>query len=284
MSQKSFYIRSNQSEEAKVSARVSLLKELRGEILQKTQVFPFDIQSVGSKNCENLVGTVALPVGVVGPFNLPLADGPDITKIAKVIVPIATTEGALIASLSRGVRALSLSKEFNVQVEKVGMSRAPVFECATPKSAQKFANWVTEHSSLFEEASLATSSHLHFISQKTWVEGNLVFVRCVFDTGEAMGMNMVSIALSHWWNTLVPRKMKQDVSLRALSSNLCTDKKPSRINRELGRGYRVRAEALLPPTVLENVLKVAAGDLVATHVAKNASFHWVFSFFRGFQS
>ena len=270
MSQKSFYIRSTQSEEKKVAMRVSLIEELRGSLLQKTQQFPFDIQAVGSKNCENLVGTVALPVGVVGPFDLPIIVNEKKQLFSDVIIPIATTEGALVASLSRGVRVLSFSNNFQVMVEKVGMSRAPVFECASSAVAKKFAAWVTDNTRFFEDAAVATSSHLHFLSLKTWIEGDLVFVRCVFDTGEAMGMNMVSIALSHWWQTLVPKELKKEVSLKALSSNMCTDKKPSQLNRELGRGYRVAAAATIPKKVLKEVLHVAAKDLVSTHVAKNS--------------
>ena len=265
----SFFIRSGASEAEKVAQRQELLTKLTGVTLEAAASAPPALEHVGSHNCENIVGSVSLPVGVAGPFPLTIVYDNNTELHPTVIVPLATTEGALVASTNRGARALAASGGCVATVTKVGMSRAPAFECTDAAAAAKFSAWIKNNEALFEQAARETSSHAAYTSLRIFLRENYVFVRVVFDTDEAMGMNMVSSALSFWWEQLVPAEVKKNVILRALSGNVCGDKKPAALTREMGRGYSVKVTATLSDQVLREVLHVSAANLVATHRAKN---------------
>src|SRR5258708_3005694 len=136
------------------------------------------------------------------------------------------------------------------------MSRAPVFQCASGKAAQKFTAWLDEHIAEFVAASESTSHHLKYLSHLSWIRGRYVYVRFVFDTDEAMGMNMLSIPVQAAWEKMSSRvPADAHAELIALSSNVCCDKKDSAMNRILGRGYWAQAEVVLSRKVIESVLK-----------------------------
>lgn len=225
-----------------------------------------DAKIVAQKNCENFIGSIEIPVGVAGPV-LVISD----VLSEEIFLPLATTEGALVASVSRGCKAIQLSGGAQANVKKIGMTRAPVFCCNSGKAARDFVTWFDAHMSEFAVACKSTSQHLKYISHMSWIQGRNVYVRFVFDTDEAMGMNMVTIALQQAWEKF-QKTYARDVTrvqLLALSSNLCSDKKDSVINRVLGRGYWVQAEVVLPSEVIRTVLKTTPEDLLRVHTAKN---------------
>ncbi len=228
--------------------------------------YSFDPEIAGKKNCENIIGSVEVPVGAVGPVSVK-------SNVINedIFLPLATTEGALVASVSRGVKAIQESGGVAVHVKKIGMSRAPVFHCQSGPQALQFVEWLDLHMNQFAETAEATSHHLKYLSHQSWVRGRHVYVRFVFDSGEAMGMNMVSIALQTAWEKMknhLPPEL-QHVELISLTSNICSDKKDSVMNRLLGRGYWAQAEVVIPHDVVTSILKTTADKLLAVHHAKN---------------
>ena len=222
----------------------------------------FELDSIAKKNCENVIGSVEIPVGVAGPLNIHTENWQ-----SQAVIPLATTEGALVASINRGCKALNLAGGVSVMVEKRGMTRSPVFECTSGLEAKRFLQWFEDHIDRIKEIAESTSSHLHLLSHHSWIRGRYVYVRFAFDTEEAMGMNMVTIALQKALEEALKRH--PEIKLMSLSSNVCTDKKDSVVNTILGRGYWVQAEALLPKEVVTGVLKSQAQKLANVHVQKN---------------
>jgi len=257
-----------------------------------TTFSPEVVDLIAQKNCENLSGSVEIPFGLAGPVlvkhfvSLEHTSSSDAMSSSDPLsfprkressvseefsLPLATSEGALVASVSRGCKAIRLSGGAGVFVKKIGMSRAPVFKCVSGASAQEFANWLDQNIKEFSAVAEATSHHLKYLSHLTWIRGRFVFVRFVFDTGEAMGMNMVSIALQKAWEVMsikLPSELAS-TKLISLSSNVCCDKKDSQINRLMGRGYWAQAEVILTKEVINTVLKTTPQELWQAHYAKN---------------
>ena len=212
------------------------------------------------KNCENVIGFVPMPVGFVGPLNL---DGKDL------YVPLATTEGALVASTNRGCRAISESGGAKSSVFADAMSRAPVFKLPSARAATEVKAWIedSENFEIIRDAFESTTRFGKLRSIKSMVAGRNLFLRFEASTADAMGMNMISKAVmasvAHL-ETVFP-----DIKMVAVSGNACTDKKPSAINWVEGRGKGVVAETVLTGQVIVDVLKCSVDSLVEVNIRKN---------------
>ncbi len=221
-----------------------------------------DVQRASKRNCENFIGVAQVPMGVVGPLRVrgKHVDG-------DVWVPLATTEAALVASTNRGCSALREAGGAVVRVEDVGMTRAPVFRTSGIVQTQQFLQWIKDNDEDIRRATEATSSHLRLLEVRPYAFGTTVFLRFRFDSGDAMGMNMVTIACDRVVNDLI--EPATGVPCIGLSGNYCVDKKPSHINFQEGRGKRIYAEVLLEAPILHHQLKTNARDLVEVQYRKN---------------
>ena len=212
------------------------------------------------KNCENVIGFVPMPVGFVGPLSL---DGKDL------YVPLATTEGALVASTNRGCRAITDSGGAKSSVFSDAMSRAPVFKLPSARAATEVKQWIEEPSN-FESIRDAFESTTRFgklRSIKSMVAGRNLFLRFEASTADAMGMNMISKAVMASVSHL--ESIFPEIKMVAVSGNACTDKKPSAINWVEGRGKGVVAETVLTGQVIVDVLKCSVDSLVEVNMRKN---------------
>ncbi len=221
-----------------------------------------DIDQVSTKNCENMIGSVEVPVGLAGPSTVQLDN-----QTMELWIPLATTEGALVASVSRGMKLLSQAGTTTVITQKKGMSRAPVFECTNGKIAQEFAAWLDTQTQFFAQQARESSSHLTYLNHTAFIQGRSVFVRFHFDTSEAMGMNMITIALEKIIGKLF--STFSGVKLLSISGNVCTDKKPAHINTIFGRGWWVQAESFIPKELIERSLHSDVETILKVHTQKN---------------
>lgn len=212
-------------------------------------------------HCENLIGSTILPLGVAGPIRIHNLE----FGIKNYYLPLATTEGALVASVSRGCKAINLSGRVTTFVENVGVTRGPVYETSGLQESFEFKNWLEYNFKLLKIEAEKTSSHLKLLKYETSIVGDNVFVRYFFNTGEAMGMNMVTIATTAI-NQLIKSKTK--VRCLSVSGNFCIDKKPAWLNFISGRGKRVWAEVTLKKEVVEQVLKSTPEKIFDVWLAK----------------
>lgn len=218
-------------------------------------------------NCENVIGFLPLPIGVVGPLQVNNED---------YFVPLATTEGALLASINRGATVIKKSGGAFSAVTRDGMTRAPVVELESAMAAVEFAKYI-EQGETFKQLKAAfesTTAHGKLLTVKTTTAGRLVFIRFEAFTSDAMGMNMIGkgvnkIMMDPECEPLFTNNGHFTPKLVSLSSNLCTDKKPSAVNWVSGRGKSVVCETNIPESILRKTLKTGIDDMIALNVAKN---------------
>ncbi len=233
-----------------------------GVSLEHIARFSLDAERAATRHCENLIGAAQIPMGIVGPVRV---RGEHIDD--EVAVPLATTEGALLASVNRGCAAIRRAGGAVVHVEDVGMTRAPVFRTTGIEQTKAFLSWVAGHHDDIRRVTEGTSRFLRLLEVRPRAFGTTVFLRFRFETGDAMGMNMVTIACDRAVNELIAPQT--GVPCVALSGNVCVDKKASAINFQEGRGKRIYAEVELRGEPLERTLKSSARALVEVNFRKN---------------
>ncbi|ELY47661.1 hydroxymethylglutaryl-CoA reductase (NADPH) [Natronorubrum sulfidifaciens] len=212
-------------------------------------------------NIENMIGAAQIPMGVVGPVAVDggAADG-------EHYLPLATTEGALLASVNRGLSVIDTAGGADARVTKNGMTRAPVFRVAGVAEAAETVEWVTDNFETLLEAAESTTSHGELIDIEPYVVGDSVYLRFAYDTKDAMGMNMATIATGEACEIV---ESETPASLVALSGNLCSDKKPAAINAVEGRGRSVTADVLIPGELVEQRLHTTADAIAEANTRKN---------------
>ncbi len=233
-----------------------------GSMLSAIGSATIEYEKVFNKNAENVIGAVQIPLGVAGPVkvNGEYAKG-------EFYVPLATTEGALIASISRGMKGLTLSGGADVSIISDSMARAPLFEFDSAADAKRFINWVDRNKKNIITAAESTTHHGKVSGIMTFILGNNVWIRFSYTTGDAMGMNMATIASEAACHYIEGNFT--GANLVSVSGNMCSDKKESYVNELLGRGKSVVADAIIKKAVLKDVFKTTAAKANNTNIKKS---------------
>lgn len=210
-------------------------------------------------HCENHIGSITVPLGVAGPINL---YGENVQDV--VYVPLATTEGALVASVNRGAKAF-FKQGIHTSVSKVGPTRGPVFRTDSVLHTKKVEEWIWNNMEILVKEAEKTSGHLHLSDIQIKKTGRYIFLRCAFDTDKAMGMNMATIATQQIAQ-IVSKKTK--CQLISVAGNYDIDKKPAWLNVIEGRGFVVQAEGVLSQLEVQNILKTTPYNLFEVWKAK----------------
>jgi len=214
-------------------------------------------------NIEALVGSVEIPVGIAGPLHIKggHADG-------LFYAPMATTEGALLASATRGATALSRSGGVNVRVIGQRMLRVPVFVLTDLNSALFFAEWVKDHYAEIAEQTRKYSNYANLVEVNTELMGRTVHVQFAYETGDAAGQNMTTTCTwqaCQWIIAQMQQFPGMEFENFMIEANLSNDKKVTYNSFLKGRGVRVLAECLLTDEVCQKVLKVTPKQLFTAY-------------------
>ncbi|CAG9864194.1 unnamed protein product [Phyllotreta striolata] len=219
----------------------------------------YDYTKVMGACCENVLGYIPVPIGVAGPLRL---------DDELYYIPMATTEGCLVASTNRGCRAIERSG-ITSRIIADRMTRAPVLRFGSIVRATEAIAWIKK-SGNFDKLKVSFDSTSRFAKLQnvsTHIAGRYVFIRFIAETGDAMGMNMISKGTENALKTM--KESFPDMEVLSLSGNVCTDKKPAAINWIEGRGKSVACECVLSSKVVSTVLKTTTAALVDLNISKN---------------
>lgn len=217
------------------------------EHLFKYSIDPQQVQG----NIENFTGVVQVPLGFAGPI---LIDGEHAK--GEFIVPLATSEGTLVASYNRGIKVINLSGGAKMTVVADSMQRAPVFVFKDARGSREFMDWVKENYSKIKEEAEATSSVAKLQYIDPYTSNKFTYLRFNYSTGDAAGQNMVGRATFAACSWILDHYKEGEITNFYLESNLATDKKASQINVMHSRGKRVIAEATIKRDVLVQHMRV----------------------------
>ena len=256
----------NYSEDA-IATRHEYLEEKTGVELEHIPNYSFDAQ-MGEGNIENFIGVAQMPLGIAGPMvvNGEHADG-------EYPIPLATTEGTLVASYSRGMKAINMAGGAKTTVVDDRMNRAPVFVFEDARKARDFREWVFDHYDTIKQKAEETSSVAELVEIEDYMTNNFANLRFSFRTGDAAGQNMVGKATFAACNWIL-QEYSGYVENFYLEGNFATDKKASKVNDMMTRGKRVTAEVTLSEETCHHHL--GAGPESIDHHSKISSINSLF--------
>jgi hydroxymethylglutaryl-CoA reductase (NADPH) len=235
------------SEEA-IRARQRFVEDFTGQTFDHLKRYSYDPQKLPG-NIEAFTFSAQVPIGMAGPLTIH-------GEHAKgdFLIPMATTEGTLVASYNRGMKVLNLSGGVTCTVSDDQMQRAPVFIFESAREARDFKDWIGQHMDEIREAGESTTSVGKLKEVDTVLSNKFAFCRFNFTTGDAAGQNMVgraTFAACSWI-------LEHNDTIRRfyLESNFATDKKASMVNIMRTRGKRVTAECTVKGDILRQHMRV----------------------------
>ncbi len=241
--------------ESAIKARQDFVENYSGAKLEHLRSYSFDPHTTAG-NVENFTGVAQIPVGFAGPLKV---NGEYAT--GEYLIPLATTEGTLIASYNRGIKVLNLSGGVKATVVSDAMQRAPVFVFEDAREGRKFVGWVLENIEKIKEEAEATSSVAKLKYIDPYTSNKFVYLRFNYTTGDAAGQNMVGRATFAACSWIIDAYEKDKIKHFYLESNFATDKKASQVNIMRTRGKRVTAECTVPRDVLIEHMRVEPESL-----------------------
>ena len=234
-------------------------QEQTGVELNHVGQFSFE-PSVLPGNIENFIGAAQIPIGLAGPLfvNGEHARG-------EFFVPLATTEGTLVASYNRGMKLLRESGGVTTTVVDDAMQRAPVFVFPSAREAARFGIWVKENFAEIKARAETTTSVGKLRDIQQFPASRFLYLRFNFTTGDAAGQNMVGKATKAACDWI--KSVYEGIERYQLEGSFATDKKTSWVNTLHTRGKKVIAEAMIPAAKLKEIMRVSVEQIFAARLA-----------------
>ena len=234
-------------------ARREFAKEQTNAELNHVGQYSFD-PSVLPGNIEHFIGAAQVPIGLAGPL---LVNG-EYAK-GEFFVPLATTEGTLVASYNRGMKLLRESGGVTATVVDDAMQRAPVFVFKSAREAQQFGVWVKKNFAEIKAKAETTTSVGKLRDIQQFPAARFLYLRFNYTTGDAAGQNMVGKATRTACDWI--KSVYEGIERYQLEGSFATDKKTSWVNTLNTRGKKVIAEATISAAKLKEIMHVSVEQI-----------------------
>ena len=246
---------------AAAAARRAFLREQTGVALEHVSQGSFD-PALLPGNIEHFIGVAQVPIGIAGPL---LVDGEHAQ--GEFYVPLATSEGTLVASYNRGMKMLYEAGGVMTTILDDAMQRAPAFTFESAREARAFGEWLSEHFAEIKQAAETTTRTGRLRGIEQYSASRILFTRFDYTTGDAAGQNLTgkATAAACAWITANYAGIKNFY----LESNFATDKKSSQVNILRTRGKRVVAEATIPAALIEAHMHTSGEKLFRARQVSN---------------
>ncbi len=233
-----------------IKIRQKFAEEYSGQKLEHIPHYSFD-PHITNGNCEHFAGVAQVPLGFAGPIEIhgEHAQG-------EFVIPMATTEGTLIASYNRGIKLLNACGGVKCTVVDDVMQRAPVFVMEDARAAREFIHWVKANEREIAGHAEATTRSGQLAYIDAYQASKFAYLRFNYTTGDAAGQNMVGRATFAACSWILDHYKDHTFKHFYLESNLATDKKASQVNVMHTRGKRVTAECVIKRDVLNQFMRV----------------------------
>ena len=238
-----------------IKTRQQFVKDFTGAELKHVAQYSLEPHTLNG-NCEHFVGIAQIPLGIAGPI---VIDGEHAK--GEFLIPLATSEGTLVASYNRGIKVVNLCGGVKCTVQRDAMQRAPVFVFEDARAARDFVDWVKTNFAKIAEEAESTSSVARLQYIDPYLSNKFAYLRFNYSTGDAAGQNMVGRATFAACSWILEAYRDNPIKHFYLESNFATDKKASQVNIMRTRGKRVTAEVILKRDVLMQHMRVEPESL-----------------------
>ena len=248
---------SDLEEAVKIRRRI-IESKTKKNILKNIPFKNYSYEDIYGRCCENVIGYIPVPLGLAGPILL---------NNQEYYLPMATTEGTLVASTSRGASAISQSGGCNAIIINDGITRAPVITCQHAQEALTINKFCKQNFHQIKAAFESGSQYAKLTNIKSTIVGRHIYLRFKCTSGDAMGMNMIGKCTE--FSLQIILTSFPNAKLKSLSGNMCVDKKASATNFIEGRGKSVICEAIIKEEIVEKILKTTPKSLIELNYLKN---------------
>ena len=207
-------------------------------------------------NIEHFIGMSQIPTGIAGPLKVNGANAK-----GQFYVPLATTEGALVASVNRGMNILTKSNGANAKVISEQMTKAPMFILRNAEGAIRLGNWVDLNFLKIKKEAESATKHGKLARIEKFLLGRRLVLKMCYTCGDAMGANMITMMTQKACEFI---NSHNGIESYMLQCNLEGEKKVSYMNFFSGRGKQVYADAAIPKELVEKYLHTTVDKIMFT--------------------
>lgn len=238
------------------------------------ETFPVSLQPVilsslkleqVKNNIESFIGSVEVPVGLVGPLLMKTES----ERTEEIFGVVGTTEGALVASMNRGAKAISESGGFFAKVLYQKMVRTPMFIFENLAQTYEFSEWIKQNFQKIKKITEGYSNHAELLEINPLLIGKAAHLKFIYSTGDASGQNMTTTCTWHaclWIEENFNAEHAYPVLSFVIDGNGSSDKKVSSYAMQSGRGTHVISECFLSNEAIVKTLRTTADDMFSSYI------------------